>query len=346
MRRQTRYTPEVTAIDTQQPVFLPPDVEYVERFVDNPRELFWDLLRDFHDIPHNVTGYAGSRFTALTVRTTELNSITEIMPKRRLSSLGESRWPATTGMLAGMVYAHTKIQPDAVAFNLYRDGDDYIDFHVDPDFMFGPRVDNVVIATVSLGAPRRMGFKRIRDGKQTELLLENGSLVIMRGKLQQQWMHAIEKDESQAPRLSLTFMVAQQDEPEKRSWNLVKPAPKMMEAKNDVQIQRLLQDGVEESPETIFVGDLETVFDLWSTLAKREPEKTYMAMQKSLYQTREDLLVQYPELLERLAEDDPLATTSPPPSEDVDLQNLPTPWLEEMLAKAQVELQSRKGDEA
>jgi len=103
---------------------------------------------------------------------------------------------------------------NSVLLNCYRDGRDYMGWHADDERSLGP---DPVIASLSLGAERRF-FLRLKTSvrekhsntpyskDQTELLLGSGSLLLMRGGVQQDYKHALPKalrvNES---RINLTF---------------------------------------------------------------------------------------------------------------------------------------------
>lgn len=95
---------------------------------------------------------------------------------------------------------------NSVLCNLYRDGQDSMGFHADKEPELGR---NPVIASLSLGAPRR--FQLRYTGKQAgiagvDLALGGGSLLIMRGSTQHFWRHGIPKQQSPVgPRINLTF---------------------------------------------------------------------------------------------------------------------------------------------
>lgn len=90
--------------------------------------------------------------------------------------------------------------------NLYRNGQDSNGWHSDDEKELGK---NPTIASVSLGADRVFKF---RDKKATsnvlKLLLEHGSLLLMRGATQHNWQHQLPKTSKVAePRINLTFRV-------------------------------------------------------------------------------------------------------------------------------------------
>jgi alkylated DNA repair dioxygenase AlkB len=91
---------------------------------------------------------------------------------------------------------------DSVGANLYRDGRDSVAWHGDHIPM---RIVDPVVATVSLGAPRRF-VMRPREGKTAlSLALGMGDLVVMGGSSQRTWLHAVPKVASAGPRISVAY---------------------------------------------------------------------------------------------------------------------------------------------
>ncbi|WP_339832740.1 alpha-ketoglutarate-dependent dioxygenase AlkB [uncultured Altibacter sp.] len=91
-----------------------------------------------------------------------------------------------------------------VLLNLYRDGKDSNGWHSDDEKELGT---DPVIASVSLGAPRMFHLRhRFQKELKQKILLEPGSLLIMKGTTQRYWQHQIPKTKKViAPRVNLTF---------------------------------------------------------------------------------------------------------------------------------------------
>jgi alkylated DNA repair dioxygenase AlkB len=65
---------------------------------------------------------------------------------------------------------------------------------------------NTVIASVSFGAERKFSFKHKSTKKTISLLLENGSLLLMKGDTQSNWLHSLPlSSKINHPRINLTF---------------------------------------------------------------------------------------------------------------------------------------------
>lgn len=94
-------------------------------------------------------------------------------------------------------------QFNSVLMNLYRDGEDSVALHSDAEPEYGA---NPVIASVSLGAARLFRMKKIKGDGRWEIILTNGSLLVMAGETQHNWRHEVPKDAScDEPRINLTF---------------------------------------------------------------------------------------------------------------------------------------------
>lgn len=88
--------------------------------------------------------------------------------------------------------------------NQYRDGQDSNGWHADDEKELG---QNPVIASVSFGASRMFHLKHRYDkSHKCKLLLESGSLLLMKGTTQHFWLHQVPKTKKQiGSRLNLTF---------------------------------------------------------------------------------------------------------------------------------------------
>jgi alkylated DNA repair dioxygenase AlkB len=92
---------------------------------------------------------------------------------------------------------------NSVLLNHYRDGRDSMGMHSDDESELGP---DPVIASLSFGASRSflMRHKTRKLGQKIELT--DGSLLLMRGSTQHNWLHGINKTvKSTESRVNLTF---------------------------------------------------------------------------------------------------------------------------------------------
>ena len=95
---------------------------------------------------------------------------------------------------------------NTVLINQYRDGNDSVGWHSDDEKELGK---NPVIASLTFGAERFFHLKH-KENKELryKLLLEHGSLLLMKGETQHFWQHQIPKSKLvQSPRINLTFRV-------------------------------------------------------------------------------------------------------------------------------------------
>ena len=92
---------------------------------------------------------------------------------------------------------------NCVLANFYRSGSDSMGWHSDSEPELGP---DPLIASVSLGAPRRFCLRHKMGPDKHELLLTSGSLLVMAEGAQKNYQHALPKMTNVgAPRVNLTF---------------------------------------------------------------------------------------------------------------------------------------------
>ncbi len=92
---------------------------------------------------------------------------------------------------------------NAVLLNLYRDGRDSMGWHADDEPELG---EDPVIASLSLGAPRRFVLRHEKKrGRAITLVLRDGSLLVMGGRTQRFYRHAVPKEDAAGERINLTF---------------------------------------------------------------------------------------------------------------------------------------------
>ncbi|WP_458720374.1 alpha-ketoglutarate-dependent dioxygenase AlkB family protein [Candidatus Nitrosocosmicus sp. R] len=97
----------------------------------------------------------------------------------------------------------TNSQLNSCLLNLYHDGNKGMTWHSDDEKSLGK---NTVVASLSFGAERKFSFKHRRTRQTISLLLENGSLLVMRGNTQSNWLHSLPlSSKINHPRINLTF---------------------------------------------------------------------------------------------------------------------------------------------
>lgn len=112
-------------------------------------------------------------------------------------------WTPALGALRDRLAREVGVRFNSVLANRYRDGADAMGWHSDDEPELGPEP---VIASVSVGAPRTFAFRARHDGRRVDLVLGHGSLLLMAGRTQHAWRHAIPRTRRPlGERVSLTF---------------------------------------------------------------------------------------------------------------------------------------------
>jgi len=101
---------------------------------------------------------------------------------------------------------HIQLKFTSCLVNLYRDGKDSNGWHTDDEKELG---ENPVIASLSLGEARYFKFRNKGNHLMKEkMLLESGSLLIMKGTTQHFWQHQLPKTQKKiGERINLTFRI-------------------------------------------------------------------------------------------------------------------------------------------
>ncbi|HET8887225.1 MAG TPA: alpha-ketoglutarate-dependent dioxygenase AlkB [Salinimicrobium sp.] len=87
--------------------------------------------------------------------------------------------------------------------NLYHSGEEGMGWHSDAEKDLKP---NSSIASLSLGAERKFVLKHKTNKDKVEIILENGSLLLMGGSTQKYWLHRLPPTKKIIlPRINLTF---------------------------------------------------------------------------------------------------------------------------------------------
>lgn len=133
-------------------------------------------------------------------------------------TLAPRPWTPTLQVLRAAIEERLAADFNAVLANLYRDGSDSVGWHADDEPELGPEP---LIASLSLGAPRRFCLRHRHSGERHDLELPAGSLVVMGGSLQHHWLHALPKTRRPCgSRINLSF---RQVRPQARPLQGVEP---------------------------------------------------------------------------------------------------------------------------
>ncbi len=160
-------------------------------------------------VDHQPTWLAGS--TALQAELLEVVPWSQhrrpmydrIVDEPRLTAWYEpgSPWPvAVLDEVADALSARYRRPLRSLSMNLYRDGADSVAWHGD---RIGRRIDEPIVAIVSLGAPRPFLLRPKGGGRARSFALGWGDLLVMGGRCQQEFDHCVPKVAAAAPRLSV-----------------------------------------------------------------------------------------------------------------------------------------------
>jgi alkylated DNA repair dioxygenase AlkB len=89
-----------------------------------------------------------------------------------------------------------------VSLALYRDGRDSVAWHGD---RVARKMTTALVATVSLGQPRKLLLRPYGGGESVGLTLGWGDLFVMGGTCQRTWQHSVPKAAHAGPRMAVMF---------------------------------------------------------------------------------------------------------------------------------------------
>jgi alkylated DNA repair dioxygenase AlkB len=124
-------------------------------------------------------------------------------------------WTPALVIVKERVELRTAQRFNSCLLNLYHDGSEGMGWHSDDERTLGR---NPVIASVSFGAERVFKFKHRESKEVVSVLLQQGSLLVMKGETQHNWVHTLPKTKKvTTPRINLTFrlFVGSQSDPQK-----------------------------------------------------------------------------------------------------------------------------------
>lgn len=112
-------------------------------------------------------------------------------------------WTKELSDLKQMVEEFAGVKFNSCLLNLYHNGNEGMGWHSDDEKSLGK--DNT-IASLSFGAERKFLLKHKQTKQIISLVLEHGSLLIMKDATQRNWLHSLPKSKDIVqPRISLTF---------------------------------------------------------------------------------------------------------------------------------------------
>jgi alkylated DNA repair dioxygenase AlkB len=112
-------------------------------------------------------------------------------------------WTKELSELKQIVEELAGIKFNSCLLNLYHNGNEGMGWHSDDEKSMGK---NNTIASLSFGAERKFSFKHKQTKQIVSLVLEHGSLLVMKDDTQRNWLHSLPKSKNiTQPRISLTF---------------------------------------------------------------------------------------------------------------------------------------------
>jgi alkylated DNA repair dioxygenase AlkB len=141
----------------------------------------------------------------------------KIITKRKVAWYGEKEfeytysnttkralpWTKELLELKALIEAESGETFNSCLLNLYHNGDEGMAWHSDGETDLKK---NGAIGSMSFGAERKFAFKHKKSGEKVELVLEHGSLLMMKGVTQTYWLHRLPPTKKIATaRVNLTF---------------------------------------------------------------------------------------------------------------------------------------------
>ncbi len=112
-------------------------------------------------------------------------------------------WNDTLRELKQAIEGQSGDSYNSCLLNLYHTGEEGMAWHSDAEIDL--KKDGA-IASVSFGAERKFSFKHKKKDERVDLLLEHGSLLVMKGTTQTHWLHRLPPTKRiSEPRVNLTF---------------------------------------------------------------------------------------------------------------------------------------------
>lgn len=113
------------------------------------------------------------------------------------------KWTAELLELKQLAERLTGARYNSCLLNLYHNGDEGVAWHSDDEKTLAR---NGAIASLTFGAERKFSFRHKKTKETTSVMLESGSLLVMKDETQTAWLHSLPKSKKVTrPRINLTF---------------------------------------------------------------------------------------------------------------------------------------------
>lgn len=117
-------------------------------------------------------------------------------------------WTKELLEIKSAVEKRAEIKFNSCLLNLYHDGQEGMAWHSDDEKALARESG---IASVSFGATRKFAFKHKTNKTTVDIILEPGSLLVMKNETQTNWLHRLPKTTKVSePRINLTFRTIQE----------------------------------------------------------------------------------------------------------------------------------------
>ena len=112
-------------------------------------------------------------------------------------------WTSELRDLKQLVEKLTETKFNSCLLNLYHDGNEGLAWHSDDEKVLRR---NGTIASLSFGVERKFSLKHKKTKQTISIILEHGSLLVMKDETQIYWLHSLPKTKKIVmPRINLTF---------------------------------------------------------------------------------------------------------------------------------------------
>lgn len=195
---------QLNLFNTEEFYEFPKDLlEYKENFLNKEEA---DILKDklLHTAPWEQLTQKMYDKMVITPRLTAWYGDVKSYDSAYNNTRKRNEWTPELFALKERIEKKFGFQFNGVLLNLYRDNNDSVAWHRDKESRYGKRP---VIASISLGQTRNFDFRK-KDHHQSKysLPLPHGSLLIMKGDLQENWEHRIAKSViPMKERINMTF---------------------------------------------------------------------------------------------------------------------------------------------
>ena len=175
-------------------------VDLRPRWVDRDQELF-DALVARTEWEQEYLQFFGRRVAQ--PRLTAWFGVGMDISTHYLTTRPAGPWSAELGAIRDRLSDGFGVAFNSALANLYRNGKDSVSWHADDEATLGR---HPIIASVSLGAPRRFLLKDRAGGPSHVFTLGRGDLLVMGPGVQAGYVHSVPKTARVVePRINLTF---------------------------------------------------------------------------------------------------------------------------------------------